>query len=755
MIFEYTPDADQKIDRRNAIRLLAREFASHEAGLPEWVKNSSDAYVRSNTQERERIILVVLDDSRRDVQSSISCIDFVGMTAGQIDRYFRIWAAPDAAGQGASFDGLQGGHGNGGKSYMTQMFEDYAYLHTVREGRGNKYGVRADDRFLFGYIPTPREGRDFLVADKLAEFDRACHDIRLSHSGLPGEIRSVLERSPGFTLVRGVKPRGYQTRFRVKELVDAIVGHPQMIETMMMCRVFVVSNGEFIDGDHPLALPEIVPLEGAPLPRVVDIPEHLPDRMSGQMVSTTEGGKCGSGKLTIRTSEKSMRWKPRIYLHVIQCKAASGFVGTIQMRELSTSHYGDHMFGECRLDSLEAFRRNDRNGLSESPLTRALRDWIAQQIDLYAVEFEKLEKLRMRQEDKDALSGMNAALDKWKNQFLEDLLSGSGDGPGSTPRPGTSLPSGVPARMELIAWHRRAGLRVTFRPILRFYDEENKRIRPVPFRLISEDNNVAAVVDENLMVIETFSVGETAIHAETLDGRLKSNRIPLEVVHLHRIQITPEQVELRAGSRSKLEAKCTLASGEQTSDVFLEWIENDRSIANVSAAGMVFGFTPGETTVEAADDRVTCESPATIRVLEPEPGVGKGYPRILLSDIDPDPQTGEPARLNKRDPPVHQRVEDADRNIWWINMSSPLARRYYSEARGNISASREWRAYHLERYIEALVKIQLVHKNKQGEQMDFEQWLNLWDETAVKMQENAAETLRAFLDEGTLPESDT
>jgi len=40
---------------------------------------------------------------------------------------------------------------------MTQMFEDYALIHTVKNGKGNRYGVAAGS-VRFGYIPDRQRG---------------------------------------------------------------------------------------------------------------------------------------------------------------------------------------------------------------------------------------------------------------------------------------------------------------------------------------------------------------------------------------------------------------------------------------------------------------------------------------------------------------------------------------------------------------------------------------------------------------------
>jgi len=130
---------------------------------------------------------------------------------------------------------------------------------------------------------------------------------------------------------------------------------------------------------------------------------------------------------------------------------------------------------------------------------------------------------------------------------------------------------------------------------------------------------------------------------------------------------------------------------------------------------------------------------------------GGGFPRILISEIDTDPETGERVKFSREVPPVWQRPVDVDRNIWWINSASPLARIYLDEAKGHGYNSKEWRVYHLERIIEIMVKIAVEQAVYQGEVTSAEDCLALGDSMTAQMQAHAAATLSDFIDGGTLP----
>lgn len=755
-ILKYTPDEELSIHRESAILQLARHIGSHESGLPEWAKNSSDAYIRNQVPRDQRIIVLIFEFGQKIRPSSISCLDFVGMTSNDIEGYFRIWMDPDAASRGEVVTNLQGGHGHGGKAYMIQVFKDYAYLYSVRNNRGCKYGVPGEE-IQFGYIPSPEKGRDFNVSDPKLEFGKALSDVGLTFEKLPKAAIHSFKQSEGFTHVRGVNPKQYSKQIPVPHLLDNIVNHIQMVKTLQLCDVFVVVNGELYNDGKPLILPEITPMVGAEEPKKIPIPEFLNDPVSEKKVSTTNEGQFPTGTLSISTSDKSMRWKPRIFRHNIRFIAHSDFIGKVDITELNIlSSYRDRIFGECYLDALEDYKQSDRTRLTESPLTRALNNWIQRQIELYCKVFETREKRIYGQKEKDELNSMNLALNEWKNQFLDEMMEGLWGGEGiGTPEPDREpLQKGIPSRMLLSSSHSRASVGVSLRPTLKFFDNEGIRIRPVPYRWVSSETNVA-MVEEDLSLINTFSFGTTQIYAETHDGRLKSNSILLEVVRINEIKIKPEEVEVPAGSRQRFSAICQLASGETISDVYLIWVVDNDSLAKVSSAGLIYGFEPGETKVYAMDEHCV-SNPAIISVV-PALGrglgdkKGRGYPLILISDIDPDPVTEEIVSFSRETPPVWQRPIDVERNIWWINSASPLARLFLDSSKGYGYGSSEWRLYLLERYVEIMAKIRLGFDYRQGEDVSFDYWMSRWDEITAQMQEHTVTSLRNFIKIGELP----
>jgi len=172
---------------------------------------------------------------------------------------------------------------------------------------------------------------------------------------------------------------------------------------------------------------------------------------------------------------------------------------------------------------------------------------------------------------------------------------------------------------------------------------------------------------------------------------------------------------------------------------------------------MVYGVAPGTTEVFAFDDKTMSENGTQVTVVAADgrgagDKGGKGFPRILVSgDFDRDPYTDDFVTFSADDPPVSQRPEDVDHNIWWINSAAPLARLYLDKDRGFGYQSREWRIYHIERFIEVMVQIHLMAASSGSAEIPAAEWAMQTGYTSAKMQEAVVSDLVDFIDSGKLP----
>ena len=65
--------------------------------------------------------------------------------------------------------------------------------------------------------------------------------------------------------------------------------------------------------------------------------------------------------------------------------------------------------------------------------------------------------------------------------------------------------------------------------------------------------------------------------------------------------------------------------------------------------------------------------------------------------------------------------------------------------------SREWRIYHIERYIDVIVQISMSQGPESEDQMYAGDWMARWGERAADIQAAAARGLATFIHDGDLP----
>lgn len=420
----FSPDEAVHVHEEGAIRLICAQFKSHENGLPEWLKNSSDMYLRMDAAPENSVIVVLFADGSRDKPSAIGCLDFGGMTTDDIEKKFRHWADPEAAGTTKAAK-VEGGHGNGGKCYMSQMFENHSYLHTMTEGSACKYGFKG--AVVPGYFPSASGGRWYAVTDPDTELNSALGHFGLSFADLPEAAKHVWEGRKSFTLAVGFGAKHFARRgLPVEQWVKNLQGHQQMAQTLKRNHLYGFHNGSVIADANPLRLPDIKPIPGAEAPRVINVPARLTDPSTGEQVET--GAEQVTGRLVLHTSDVKMSWGLKARHTINGWAHENRTTGFWPIPELSRATYATKIYGDLYLNELENYKQNDRRRHTDSPLIRAIAEWLTEQIDVYCAEFVKLDQLQATQEEKDELSRINEALDQWKNSFLAQEFGGIGAG---------------------------------------------------------------------------------------------------------------------------------------------------------------------------------------------------------------------------------------------------------------------------------------------------------------------------------------
>jgi len=426
------------IEEKNVINdyvleLHGREFKfNHEKGLAEWLKNSTDAYLRAEREDEKSFIIFRFRDRDRDDEMTFECIDFVGMTSDDIEKALKIWYDPDAAKRGTGKRTF-GGHGNGGKFYMRQMFKQSHFI-TYREGKLNVFGFNENRRYGFA------EG----FKDKRVRPDDAMKFAEIYEMDFPPSIRKdILNGNIGFTVARGMTPHNIaKLKFNMGKLCEKFKHYPQARLILKYKPVSIVYNDKIF---FPRLLPEeIPPMTEFEKPVEIPVPLTLIGDEDGDKEDVSLANeKYPEGKLILYTSNEPLSRNSRLRdLNRIDIIGKVGAIASYQIQELgyvSRLSQAEFIYGECYCEILEDPNddcvTDDRSKLVENTKTKALRKWIGEQIDKLAEKIEGKEKKEIRAKNIETLSDINKVLNDWKNKFMSkvmrEILGGSGEGSGA------------------------------------------------------------------------------------------------------------------------------------------------------------------------------------------------------------------------------------------------------------------------------------------------------------------------------------
>ena len=707
-----------------AIELALKEVSDHKKGIPEWTKNSAGAYFRMSGQSKfksspaNRIIVLLFRSPRGRRGGAIGCLDLVGMTAEDIEL-FRNWFDPTAASREDPAAKLWGGHGNGAKSYMVKMF-DQSWFATVRDGRYTRMGWQGED-FEIGYIPSKKLAGAAKATAPLEVLDQVLTAaFGTSIGALPSRAQKILSKRPSWTCFVGLDAKEWR---KPATLLQLFQHNAQAIRSMEYCSVYAIVDGQQIASGHPLRLERIDPLPGGEEPFEVPVPEVLSDP-EGEDVDTTVDGTHPPGTLVLHTSLYPMRYTLK-HRHVIRCESTSkGVVGLYDVVDLAST--ADHIYGEIHLDAVGVYESNFRAEPHDAPLTRAVKAWLRQQVATYARRFQEEARERYTDQARKDLQELNGDMVLFLHQFIDEMDGpGAGGGPGSGTLSGHgrgALPEGEVARIEhnMGDGVHLCGENVTLYTRLEFFDSDRARVRPVAVHWSSSDVTVAYA---QLNSVITGQAGRCEIRAIAENG-VRSSPINLEVMHVEEIEIVPENDSpLSVGQRRSLPYSVA-SGGSRHSGVKLNWRSSSEDYVKVGSnvGSITATAAPGSARVSAFALGVESNEVEILTASGGEGGDEPQYPDVRLSEIEEDPDTGEPKHIEPMAGTVVQDIADRRRNIYWVNMRSPIAEQFFRPDSGLNYQSPEFRVYLAERYAEIVFRVPL-RKGDQWEPGDVEELL--------------------------------
>lgn len=393
---------------------------SHEKGLAEWLKNSIDAYIRQDIDDEKKHIIYKFTDEDENNPPMFETIDFVGMTSTDINKALKRWGDPEAAKKGAKKGiriNVHGGHGNGGKFYMRQMFKTSHFI-TYRDGIINVFGFNENKKYGFGVnfkdkkLPPEEAMKLANIFTMIPEFLK----------------KNILFGKNGFTVVRGIRPKFIATKIEANKIINRLKNHPQARRALKSSQVSIIHNNKVIV--NRLIPNEIQPMIDFSDTYIFEIPEYLYSK-EGKKVEMANA-KYQAGRLLLKTSLIPFgRSGASAELNCIDFLGETGVIASYKMNELGFIKYypqAQFIYGECFCPILDNSNpdedcvQNDREKLVENEKTSALLQWCAERVDELAEKIVGKEKEKKKKEDIKTSEVFNEFLNKWKNQFMSKFL---------------------------------------------------------------------------------------------------------------------------------------------------------------------------------------------------------------------------------------------------------------------------------------------------------------------------------------------
>ncbi len=410
------------IAAEDAVELMGRSFNFvHHKGLVEWIKNSWDAYQRIPANYRSESLSAILE-TRGSAKSfnEVSVTDFCGMTSQDIDQAFKRWFDMRAAtGHGAhSNRRILGGHGNGGKFYMRQMFRE-SVITTWMDGKLNSFGFNAKKEY--GYYEGLKE-RSCSLLEALEIAD-------ISEFKIPERALELLQAGQtGFTVVRGIRAVGTGAQTQTQTVIDSLRRQPQMLLLLPQMQISVWHNDEH-------RLDQLLPNVPSQHP---DISAHnvaMPIRLPQSTQDYIFAGEEPAGHLNISVTDKPLTGQARAF-NRLDITGRFGIVASYPMSELPISQVKGAEWIMALLscagveDEHESLVENARDRLIPSPKTEALLAWAAAHIDKVAQRVEVHNASERRHMQAEATARLTRSLNRYAQRFLRDFYVQVLGGPG-------------------------------------------------------------------------------------------------------------------------------------------------------------------------------------------------------------------------------------------------------------------------------------------------------------------------------------
>ncbi len=737
------------IDYEGAIKTLAQGFNEHHEGLRELCKNTAADIARrknNNDKDVEKFCLAFFIDKTGTESSKIGFLDFGGMDESQVTRLLKLMDRKAAIDKNTKSSEIYGGLGNGGKIYAAALF-DKAFWYTCKNNKIIEAGYETM-RTSHGEItnPFPVRSNPTYTTNSSQNLKNLLKKFNMSLRNLPKNIQEHIKINKNFTFFIGENPYGFNEKIKTSRIIEDLLTSDIEIEDVLNdIDMYIFHNSTLIkdkkNNSFVHKVEKMIPHKDFIAEKRYEMPDILIDPKTMDEVNMKESKTfkdgCQEKYLTIRSYYETIynsRFRSR---HCIKARSASGIKvvhGRYRMNDVTnhSSAFPRYLYGEVFHDYFQKFASNTRTELGNDKFVRAVQNWVTEVIDKIAIDKMEKDKSEIEKEAKQDISTINKKLeDIFKKDFLlnpygfgSGVSTGTGIGyvkPKKYPEDSTAV------KIELSITNQYAGIGVSFRPIIKTFNKKGELLRNKPVNWKFSNNGIIKEDERNLNLLYSSKTGSTSISVETMNGKLKSNHVDIEVIAISEIDVDKTKspfvdntlkINLKERKFTRIKPNVIDTNNRRINNCYLNYEINNDVIAGGSSTGLISGLKKGNTILTIMSD--DCESNSVdLHILEnnePPQSKGGGFPKVLLSGIDFDPlvkDSTKPVNLKETNAPVHQRLRDVEAGIWWINLQSPVAaflRNIKSKKlKSDGQKSREFKVYLMEKWFDIIGTVNLMN----------------------------------------------
>lgn len=598
-----------QMDAEHTLDQLTSRFRTIKDGLPELVKNSKDHYARLGIQDRSdrQIVVIVSDDL-----DNLGILDFGGASAKDLDHW-KIWSSKISGRREQSND-IEAGYGNGGKAFMVHGATKYSTICGFLLGKYNETGFMNNRpelkyRHVIVKDSTGKRLKEYSGLSVEQALNAKLSVFGIQFEDLPEEAKTVFSKRKSFTFVhlagisewKGLNP---VTRRRLSyEIPDRLAQHAQSALTLETCSVWVqLVNHEEING--PLVPPTLDPFEGfESIPRI-PIPVELLDPQTQVLVKTNSENN-DSGYLEIKTSRDNLRIFDRYRTrNVVRVRNERNIIANWSVAGLVPFSASGFIYGTLFCPTLvgEHLSGSERSHLNETSLVRALEHWTKDNLEKISKQVQLAQSNKIVEENRDEASEILKRMRELMREYLnpnefEDGISTTG----IDPLP--PIPSKHGKRIDEIALEMperklNLALGTTIPIVVRCYEKKGTEKLPVfgaKIKLCSDSQGQVSC--PQVKSIRGEKVGSTNIWFESENGKVKSNKISVEVIQLKTLEILPVTRPLKQGELFRLDIKTFDSDGNQR-EIYYETYVDEANMAKFNRTGLFSaGGIPGKVTI--------------------------------------------------------------------------------------------------------------------------------------------------------------